>query len=81
MVTQKLISVRINLDVLRLLDEETRVTGKARNFMINRACKDYIKLLDIIRSCKATGVDIENDTNFWNWLLQVDKKRYHRRYL
>lgn len=77
MVTQKPISVRIDLDVLQQLDEEQRVSGKARNFMINRACKDYLRLIDIIRSCGARGVRIQDDIAFASWLTNVTMKRYH----
>ena len=77
MVTQKLISVRIDLGVLDQLDLETRCSGKARNFMINRSCKDYLHLLDIIRSCEAMGESIKDSTAFNNWLTMVKEKKLH----
>lgn len=81
MVTQKLISVRVDMRVLRLLGEETSVSGRPRNFMINRACLDYLQLLDIIRSCEAHHVNIQEDRAFINWLNLVRAKRHHRRYI
>lgn len=76
-----MISVRIDLEVLRLLDEETKVSGMARNFMINRACADYLHLIDIIRSCQALHVNIKDDTAFNNWLTMVQMKRHHAYYI
>ena len=81
MVTQKLISVRIDLNVLRMLDDETRVTGRPRNFMINRACLDYLNLIDIIRSCAVMRENIKDSTAFKNWLTTVQQKRYHGHYI
>lgn len=81
MVNQKLISVRIDLGVLDQLDLETRCSGRARNFMINRSCKDYLQLLDIIRSCAAMKENIKDSTAFNNWLTMVKEKRYHSWYI
>ena len=78
MVNQKLISVRIDLGVLMQLDLETRCTGRARNFMINRSCKDYLELIDIIRACEAVGENIKDSTAFNNWLTGVKEKQRHQ---
>lgn len=71
MANQKLISVRIDLGVLEQLDLETRCTGRARNFMINRSCRDYLELIDIIRRCEAMRESIKDSTAFNNWITRV----------
>lgn len=81
MVNQKLISVRIDLGVLKELDSETRCTGRARNFMINRSCKDYLALIDIIRSCEAMQESVKDSKAFNDWLTRVKEKNRHRYFI
>ena len=53
MVTQKMISVRIDLRVLQMLEQEAGVTGIPKNMLINRAIKNYVQIVDIIRRARA----------------------------
>lgn len=53
MVHQKPISVRIDLEVLKELEKEAGVTGIPKNMLINRAIKNYIQIVDIIRRARA----------------------------
>lgn len=53
MVTQKMISVRIDIGVLQQLEQEAGVTGIPKNMLINRAIKSYVQIVDIIRRARA----------------------------
>lgn len=49
MVNQKAISVRLDYDVLQIVDQEAFITGIPRNRLINEAIKLYVALADAKR--------------------------------
>lgn len=75
MVTQKMISVRIDLGVLDALDKEVAAIGIPRNLLINRAAKNYLELVDIIRAARIRGRNTQDTAAFIKWLEKVEDKK------
>lgn len=67
MVTQKLISLKIDYYLLEQLDTECQVSLKKRNWIINRAIHAYLTLQDSRRLVKYAGSDenIKSVLNTW----------------
>lgn len=55
MVTQKPISLKIDLDLLQELDEEVALGWRKRNSHINEAIRFYLELKDTQRLIKCRG--------------------------
>lgn len=53
MVTQIPISLKINIDLLHELDEETRLGWTKRNGHINKAIRLYLEIQDLRRRVRA----------------------------
>lgn len=75
MVTQKMISVRIDLIVLDMLDKEVAAIGISRNMLINRCARDYIMLLNIIRRAKSKGENTMESQDLKDYIEMVEKKK------
>ena len=79
MVSQKPISVRIDLGVLEQLEAESRATGIPKNMLINRAIKHYVRIVDIIRRTRANGFK-PIDTAALSGELKIIADKMNRRY-
>lgn len=55
MINQKAISVKLNFDVLKMIDDESRVTWRSRNRIINDAIRLYCDNQDLQRTIRAHG--------------------------
>lgn len=55
MITQKAISAKLNFDVLKMIDDEARVSLKSRNRIINDAIRLYCDNQDLQRTIRAHG--------------------------
>lgn len=55
MINQKAISAKLNYDVLKMIDDEARVTWKSRNRIINDAIRLYCDHEDLRRTILAHG--------------------------
>lgn len=55
MINQKAISAKLNYDVLKMIDEEARVSWKSRNRIINDAIRLYCDNQDLQRLIRAHG--------------------------
>ena len=75
MVTQKLISVRIDLTVLEMLDKMVAGIGISRNMLINRCARDYIMLLTIISRAKLEGQNPMESQDLKDYIEIVEKKK------
>lgn len=53
MITQKAISLKIDIDLLEDLDKETRLGWMKRNAHINRAISLYLTIQDLRRRVRA----------------------------
>lgn len=74
-ITQKPISVRIDYGVLGELDNFCFAAGARRNMVINRAVRDYVRLLDIFSRCSVQGVDFWEDKDFIEWCRKARNDR------
>lgn len=55
MINQKAISVKLNFDVLKIIDDESKVSWKSRNRIINDAIRLYCDNKDLQRTICAHG--------------------------
>ena len=55
MINQKAISVKLNFDVLKIIDDESKVSWKSRNRIINDAIRLYCDNKDLQRTIRAHG--------------------------
>lgn len=55
MITQKAISAKLNFDVLKMIDDESKVSWKSRNRIINDAIRLYCDNQDLQRTIRAHG--------------------------
>lgn len=63
MVQQKAISVKLNYDILDILDEEARLGYRKRNTLINDAVRAYIALQDCQRRVRSVE-DVKSKKEF-----------------
>lgn len=70
MITQKLISLKINYDTLEELDSECMYGGGKRNWHINRAIMTYLKLKDARRLYRCVGTDQNKQQVLQQWLRE-----------
>lgn len=75
------ISARIESSILEVIEKEFEVTGVNRNMMLNRAAKDYIKLLDLIRTARSFGKEPADYVGIHVWLGEVERKMRCRWYI
>lgn len=64
MVTQKMISLRLDLDLLDKLNREASLGLATRNWHINQAIRVYLKLLECRRLCRSVK-DKKEVINKW----------------
>lgn len=55
MITQKMISLKIDIDLLEELEKEVSLGYDKRNRVINRAINYYLQYLDSYRRARAIG--------------------------
>lgn len=55
MVTQKLISLKIDTELLKDLDDEVRLGWRKRNYIINQSIRLYLSLQDCRRTVRCIG--------------------------
>lgn len=55
MINQKAISAKLNFDVTKMIDVESKVSAKSRNRIINDAIRLYCESQDLQRSIRAHG--------------------------
>lgn len=67
MVNQKPISLKIDHELLEMLDKEVTCGFRKRNWHINEAIRIYLELQDCRRMYKCVGSDQEkkNELNIW----------------
>lgn len=68
MITQKAISVKLDMDVADMLDQETATGSLKRNRLINEAIKTYIGILDHRRKWYAR---ISTHAEMMDYLLEI----------
>lgn len=73
MITQKPISVRINFERLKDLEQEAFITGFSKNEIINRAIKVYCHFTDARRRAIISGA-----TDDWNEICDLFGLRRYR---
>lgn len=62
MVTQKPISLKVDIDTLEDLDEEVRLGWRKRNWHINEAIRVYLEIQDLNRRLKCyQGAALKHD--------------------
>ena len=73
--TQKPISARINTKILYALDELCREKRAKRNRVINRAIRDYVRLLEIMTRCDMNHSDFRYDEEFQQQILSINARK------
>lgn len=68
MVTQKPISLKIDIDLLQDLDEEARLGWRKRNYIINKSIALYLSLQDCRRRIKCIGNSDVKVDEVYSWL-------------
>ncbi len=70
MITQKLISLKIDTELLQELDAECRTGWRKRNNHINQAIHMYLELLDTRRRVKCIGNPDAKVDEVHSWLKE-----------
>lgn len=68
MVTQKQISLKVDIHLFEELDAECQATSRKRNWVINRAIHTYLTLQDSRRLVKCLGSDENKKSVLYSWL-------------
>lgn len=68
MVRQKPISLKIDYELLEMLDKEVSCGWRKRNWHINQAIRIYLELQDCRRLYKCLGSDSEKNDELNNWM-------------
>lgn len=75
MITQKPLSVRIDLGTLEDLDNFCYAADAKRNMVVNRAINEYVRLLEIFSRCACCGKDYREDESFIAWCEKANGRR------
>lgn len=73
--SQKPISARIDYNVLKDLDEFCAIKAAKRNTVINRAIRDYLKLMETMTRCSMHRTDFISDSDFLEIVREIDTRR------
>ena len=68
MITQKLISLKIDKELLENLDTECQLTWRKRNAAINKAISYYLEIMELRRLLRKEGQSENKNALLRRWL-------------